>query len=348
MSGDFPFGVTVLGESLDFSPHDSEVAESRESLSAPLSFSGIFEDLLADISSNGWRSLTRKFHPGDVQIFADSKVSALAPLIYVSSEIELEKFQNWLRTTVPLAAPVQVRILPSAGSATEFSSIPPGLLALEPDSLFLVPGGRFNEMYGWDSFFIGLGLLNDENPETSAGSFHLAESLLKNLTYQIECFGKVHNASRSYFLNRSSPPFLTSFVKEVLLKSETSGFVPDACLLRRAILAAAKELSKYWFSPDKTCPVTGLTLYGSRNFASLCLAVEPGHYDEIFERLARAREIDVKLLVNLVSRGLWPRADAEVWKLVEHDLAVRESGHDTTERLVDSAGDLVTADLNSL
>jgi alpha,alpha-trehalase len=76
--------------------------------------------------------------------------------------------------------------------------------------------------------------------------------------------------------------------------------------------------------------------------------VESGHYDEVFGRLAEARGLPVEELVREVSRGTWPKEDMEVWKLVEHDLAVRESGHDTTERLVDSAADLVTADLNSL
>lgn len=34
---------------------------------------------------------------------------------------------------------------------------------------FVVPGGRFNEMYGWDSYFEVLGLLVDERIELSRG-----------------------------------------------------------------------------------------------------------------------------------------------------------------------------------
>jgi alpha,alpha-trehalase len=118
--------------------------------------------------------------------------------------------------------------------------------------------------------------------------------------------------------------------------------------VQEGVDAATKELLFYWLTPEKTCAETGLAFWGSKREASLCLAVESGHYDEVFARLAVGRGVTVEELVRRVSRGEWPREDAEVWKVVEHDLAVRESGHDTTERLVDSAADLVTADLNSL
>ena len=62
-------------------------------------------------------------------------------------------------------------------------------------------------MYGWDSFFIGLGLLADNK-------FELAKSMVDNLEYQIIHYGKILNANRSYFLSRSQPPFFSSFVRE--------------------------------------------------------------------------------------------------------------------------------------
>jgi len=65
---------------------------------------------------------------------------------------------------------------------------------------YVVPGGRFNEMYGWDSYFIQLGLLRD-------GDISLAQDMADNFLYEIRNYGKVLNANRTYYLTRSQPPF---------------------------------------------------------------------------------------------------------------------------------------------
>ncbi len=53
---------------------------------------------------------------------------------------------------------------------------------------YVVPGGRFNEMYGWDSYFIALGLLEH-------GEYELAQGMLENMAYQIKYYGKMLNAN---------------------------------------------------------------------------------------------------------------------------------------------------------
>jgi alpha,alpha-trehalase len=73
---------------------------------------------------------------------------------------------------------------------------------------FVVPGGRFNEMYGWDSYFITLGLLNDKRIE-------LAKGMVDNFVYEITHYGAILNANRTYYLTRSQPPFLTSMALAV-------------------------------------------------------------------------------------------------------------------------------------
>ena len=67
---------------------------------------------------------------------------------------------------------------------------------------YVVPGGRFNEMYGWDSYFILLGLLRDDEVEA-------ARDMVDNFVYEIEHYGTILNANRTYYLSRSQPPFLT-------------------------------------------------------------------------------------------------------------------------------------------
>ena len=65
----------------------------------------------------------------------------------------------------------------------------------------MVPGGRFNEMYGWDSYFEALGLLEDDRVD-------LAKAMADNFVYQITHYGKILNANRTYYLTRSQPRFL--------------------------------------------------------------------------------------------------------------------------------------------
>ena len=63
-------------------------------------------------------------------------------------------------------------------------------------------------MFGWDSYFIILGLLRD-------GRVDLARGMVENFFYEIENYGAVLNANRTYFLTRSQPPFLSSMIREV-------------------------------------------------------------------------------------------------------------------------------------
>ena len=82
-----------------------------------------------------------------------------------------------------------------------------GLLYLP--NQYIVPGGRFNEMYGWDSYFILLGL----EAEHREG---LAKGIVDNFLFEIEHYGGVLNANRTYYLTRSQPPFLTSMIRAVI------------------------------------------------------------------------------------------------------------------------------------
>src|SRR5438046_7614005 len=105
---------------------------------------------------------------------------------------------------------IQVRSLPPSAShlgASAAQSIdPPGLLYLP--NKYVVPGGRFNEMYGWDSYFIIRGLLR-------AGRVDLARDMVDNFFFEIENYGAMLNANRTYYLTRSQPPFVSSMFMDV-------------------------------------------------------------------------------------------------------------------------------------
>lgn len=70
---------------------------------------------------------------------------------------------------------------------------------------YVVPGGRFNEIYYWDSYFTMLGL-------EESGRHDLAVDMVKNFAWLIDHYGHVPNGNRTYFLSRSQPPFFAAMV----------------------------------------------------------------------------------------------------------------------------------------
>lgn len=70
---------------------------------------------------------------------------------------------------------------------------------------YIVPGGRFREVYYWDSYFILLGL-------REAGENELIENILDNFAYQINTIGFIPNGNRTYYKGRSQPPFFAEMV----------------------------------------------------------------------------------------------------------------------------------------
>lgn len=70
---------------------------------------------------------------------------------------------------------------------------------------YIVPGGRFREIYYWDSYFTMLGLAVD-------GKLDMIEHMVDNFAYLIDTVGFIPNGNRTYFLGRSQPPFFSSMV----------------------------------------------------------------------------------------------------------------------------------------
>jgi alpha,alpha-trehalase len=71
---------------------------------------------------------------------------------------------------------------------------------------YIVPGGRFREIYYWDSYFTMLGLRASGEDET-------VENMVKNFAFLIDNFGHIPNGNRNYYLSRSQPPFFSLMVE---------------------------------------------------------------------------------------------------------------------------------------
>ena len=203
---------------------------------------------------------------------------------------------------------------------------------------FVVPGGRFNEMYGWDSYFESVGLLVD-------GRIDLARAIVDNFVYQITHYDKILNANRSYFLTRSHPPFLTSAALAV--RKHLPGDRASDTWLRRVLRAAIKEYHTVWMNDDRLTE-TGLSRYYGSGIGPPP-EVEEGHFDAIYRPHADQHGMDVRTFEHRYQTG--EISIPELDQFFVHDRCVRESGHDTTYRWSssgDRCADFVTVDLNSL
>ncbi len=71
---------------------------------------------------------------------------------------------------------------------------------------YIVPGGRFGEIYYWDSYFTMLGL-------KESGRVDMIENMINNFAYLINTYGHIPNGNRSYYISRSQPPFFSLMVE---------------------------------------------------------------------------------------------------------------------------------------
>lgn len=162
------------------------------------------------------------------RVFADSKT-------FVDSRPRLEPerilelyHQNRYQPNFDLANFVVQHFAPPATVTTEFE-LEPGVAmeqhlrqhwdyltrsADKPDLLssliplphdYVVPGGRFREIYYWDSYFTMRGL-------AASGERQLLEDMLRNFAWLVDEVGHIPNGNRTYYLSRSQPPFFAAMV----------------------------------------------------------------------------------------------------------------------------------------
>ncbi|PVU90515.1 hypothetical protein BB561_004853 [Smittium simulii] len=201
---------------------------------------------------------------------------------------------------------------------------------------FVVPGGRFNEMYGWDSYFIVLGLLADQR-------YILSKGMVNHFVYQIKHYGRILNANRTYYLTRSQPPFLTDMALQIF-----SHLVPseeNIQWLKDAFSAAIIEYYTVWLSVPRLDTNTGLSAYHPTGIG-VPPETESSHYDYVLKPYADKAQLPLDKFIEKYNSGEISEPVLDLYFL--HDRAVRESGHDTTYRFDNKCADLLNVDLNSL
>lgn len=132
---------------------------------------------------------------------------------------------------------------------------------------YVVPGGRFREVYYWDSYFTMLGL-------AESGRHGLVRQMLDNFAHLLDTWGHIPNGNRSYYLSRSQPPFFSHMValaaredpsaplrylpqlrREHAFWMDGSATLPPGQAHRRVVrLADGSLLNRYWDDRDTPRP----------------------------------------------------------------------------------------------
>lgn len=99
---------------------------------------------------------------------------------------------------------------------------------------FIIPGGRFKEIYYWDTYWIIRGLLISDMKDTARG-------MIENLMFLVKKLGHVPNGSRVYYTQRSQPPLLTRMVRMYM------EYTQDYDWLKEHIDILDQELN-YWIN----------------------------------------------------------------------------------------------------
>jgi alpha,alpha-trehalase len=306
------------------------------------------------IKDHFWDGLTRRIDASTIEVVAKdpkdwSEHPQLRMYIPAGAPEQYEYYKKVAEERPDIRLDVQLLPKIIAPELVRDMNDKPGLLAVEVEEVvdpegkktlkglpFVVPGGRFNELYGWDSYMESLGLLVNDRVD-------LAKSMVQNFCFCIQHYGKILNATRSYYLSRSQPPFLTDMALRVYEKIKHE---PDSKeFLRRSILAAVKEYHSVWTSEPRLDPVTGLSRYRPEGLG-VPPETEASHFVHILKPYIQKHNMEFHQFVRAYNHGEVQEPELDDYFM--HDRAVRESGHDTSYRLEGVCANLATIDLNSL
>jgi alpha,alpha-trehalase len=236
---------------------------------APASSADHGLDQIRSYIAAGWDTLTRSMT--DCKTIVDTKL-ATASVVYIPADFEFPATVQQLQKQCNVEVKHLPAVIHKLGEIDTGKIEPAGLLYLP--NKYVVPGGRFNEMYGWDSYFIIRGLVRDNRID-------LAQGMVENFFFEIEHYGAVLNANRTYYLTRSQPPFLTSMILAVYDAQKAAGH-ENRAWLEKAYGYATRDYA-LWTHEPHLAGSTGLSRYYDFGTgpAPESLKDETGHYAQV-------------------------------------------------------------------
>src|SRR5256714_247243 len=219
--------------------------------------------------SSGWDTLTRSM--SDCKSVVDPKLAA-ASVLYLPAGFDVPASVQQLQKQCGVQVKNLPKVIHHLGEMDSGQVEPEGLLYLE--NKYVVPGGRFNEMYGWDSYFIIRGLVRDNRID-------LARGMVENFFFEIEHYGAVLNANRTYYLPRPKPPFLPPMILAVYDARKAAG-QEDRAWLAKSYDYAQRDYA-LWTHQPHLAGATGLSRYFDfgNGPAPESVKDETGHYRQV-------------------------------------------------------------------
>jgi alpha,alpha-trehalase len=182
---------------------------------------------------------------------------------------------------------------------------------------YIIPGGRFREIYYWDSYFTMLGL-------RESGRMDLVEDMIKNFAFLIRTYGHIPNGNRTYYLSRSQPPFFSLMV----------GLLSDGGRnqdVYRIFLPALEKEYDYWM--DRSAPTKHVVRMPDGSLLNR-------YYDQLATPRPESYDEDVS-----VGSRIYPEHQAALYRDLR---SAAESGWDFSSRWFNDGRTLNTIQTTSL
>ncbi|KAI0876738.1 trehalase-domain-containing protein [Hypoxylon argillaceum] len=229
-----------------------------------------------------WDGLTRRLDADVIeQVIKDSKVVSRSgiPTIYVPRAAHAQLIYYSKVAEQLLELKLQVVEMPRHITTETYRSMlaSPGILALDTHTYldegghlqtvvvpFVVPSSRFNEFFGWDSYFMGIGLLADNRTDL--------------------------------------PPFLTDLAIRFYKATKHQNPHDAQAFLKVCIEAAIKEYNEVWTSLPRLDPASGLSKYHADG-VGIPIEVEPGHFDTVLMPFALKHGISIDEFIERFNDG---------------------------------------------
>ena len=236
---------------------------------------------------DAWDSLSRSMN--DCKSVVDPKL-ATTSILYLPANVPEPPEVAALEKSCKVKVDRLPRRIQHIGDIKPGEIAHSGLLYLP--NKYVVPGGRFNEMYGWDSYFIILGLIED-------GRTDLAKGMVENFFYEIENYGGILNANRTYYFTRSQPPFLSSMIRAVYDSEVSAGQRDQAAQWLHHAYEYASRDHALWTAPFHKAGDTGLARYYDLGEGPVEeMADDSTYYPDVIHWLLSHPEVHTDFLVT--------------------------------------------------
>lgn len=187
---------------------------------------------------------------------------------------------------------------------------------------YLVPGGRFREIYYWDSYFTALGLVN--TPHKS-----MIECLMRNFVELQNQVGLIPNGNRSYYATRSQPPVLALLLELLCDQASSEEAIRALC---REYLPALEREHRFWM---RGADMLNKTATGVARVVQMpCGALLNRFWDDADSPRPESYREDMEMASVL--------PDAARARFYRNIRAACESGWDFSSRWMKSASSLMT------